>query len=55
MMLKHSATSRELPTELDNYGTDRDRLETRMRSRVSQLYKALQDVSEVKDYRADIY
>ncbi len=48
-------TSKELPTELDNYDVFRNRIATKYKSRSSQLYTALKESSEIKDYRASIY
>ena len=48
-------TSKELPTELDNYDVFRNRIATKYKGRSSQLYTALKETSEIKDYRASIY
>ncbi|MFK5879740.1 MAG: peptidylprolyl isomerase [Flavobacteriaceae bacterium] len=48
-------TSKELPAELDNYDVFRNRIATKYKGRSSQLYTALKESSEIKDYRASIY
>jgi len=48
-------TSKELPTELDNYDVFRNRIATKYKGRSSQLYTAIKETSEIKDYRASIY
>lgn len=48
-------TSKELPADLDNYDVFRNRLATKYKGRSSQLYNALKDVSDIKDFRATIY
>lgn len=48
-------TSKENPTELDNYSSFRNRLNSKMTSRSSQLFEALKEASEIEDNRANIY
>jgi parvulin-like peptidyl-prolyl isomerase len=48
-------TSKEAPTELDNYSSFRNRLSSKIKSRSSQLYEALKDATDIEDNRANIY
>lgn len=48
-------TSKELPAELEDYNTFRNRLEIKYQSRSAQLFNALKEISEIEDYRANIY
>lgn len=50
-----TVTSKEVPTELENYNTFRTRLTADYKSRSSQLLESLKDASEIEDYRAAIY
>jgi len=47
--------SKELPTELDNYEVYRNRLSSGYKGRLSQLYTALKETSDIQDFRANIY
>ncbi len=47
--------SKEEPTELENYAVYRNRLTTKYKGRSAQLYEAIKEASNVKDYRANIY
>ncbi len=48
-------TSRELPTELENYDSYRNRIETALKARSTQLYEALKENADIEDYRGYIY
>lgn len=48
-------TKRELPVELDNYGTFRNKKVTTLKSRGYKLYQALQDAADVTDNRSKFY
>ena len=47
--------SKENPTELDNYGTFRNKLSAKAKSKSAQLYNALKEASDIEDFRASIY
>ncbi|GAB1308920.1 peptidylprolyl isomerase [Urechidicola sp. KH5] len=48
-------SSKEVPTDLDNYNTFRTRLTADYKSRSSQLLESLKEASDIQDYRAVIY
>ena len=48
-------TSKENPTELDNYSSFRNRLSSKVKSRSTQLYNALKEATDIEDNRANIY
>ena len=47
--------SKEVPAELDNYSSFRNRLSSKIKSRSTQLFDALKEAADVKDNRANIY
>jgi parvulin-like peptidyl-prolyl isomerase len=48
-------TSKEVPAELDNYGTFRNKLTGEAKGKATQLYNALKEASDIEDNRANIY
>ncbi len=48
-------TAKEIPVELDNYGTFRNKLSANAKSKSTQLYNALKETSDIEDNRASIY
>ena len=47
--------SKEVPAELDNYSSFRNRLSSKIKSRSTQLFDALKEAADVEDNRANIY
>ena len=47
--------SKEIPAELDNYGTFRNKLSANAKSKINKMYTALKEVSDIEDNRAVIY
>lgn len=48
-------TAKENPTELDNYSSFRNRLNSKIQSKSSKMFEALKESSDIEDNRVDIY
>ncbi len=48
-------TAKENPTELDNYSSFRNRLNSKIQSKSSKMFEALKESSDIEDNRTNIY